>query len=262
VSRDQPSGDRYSARPGQPAFEARIETYGDSAVIVALGDTAGMAVNRRVHRLVRAIGGLRAGQGTSGRGKAASGKAAPAWDPQGPPPIGLPVAGYASVLVPFDPEQIGEDDVRSLLDPLLADPLDDAEPAAATQEPLTIPVRYGGEDGPDLVEVADRHGIRPVDVIELHAATIYEVLFLGFAPGFGYMGPVADEIATPRLPSPRPRVPAGSVGIAGNQTCVYPFATPGGWNLVGRTAMRMWDVARTEPALLAPGQRIRFVPER
>jgi len=272
VSGNRLSGDRRSAEREQPAFEPRIETFGDSAVIVALGNTADIAINRRVHRLVRAIDGLRVGQDTAVEGKAASGKAASgqaapaalhtARDRQRPPPVGLPVAGYASVLVPFDSEEIGEDDVRSLLEPLLADLLDDAEQAATTQEPLTIPVRYGSEDGPDLVELADRHGIRPVDVIELHAATIYEVLLLGFAPGFGYLGPVADEIATPRRPTPRPRVPAGSVGIAGNQTCVYPFASPGGWNLVGRTGMRMWDVTRSEPALLAPGRRVRFVPQR
>src|SRR5207253_6512376 len=106
-----------------------------------------------------------------------------------------------------------------------------------------------------LAVVAERHGLRTSDVVELHSAATYEVLFLGFAPGFGYLGFVPDEIATPRLSTPRPRVAAGSVGIAGNQTCVYPFATPGGWNLIGRTGARMWDIGQAEPALLRPGQR-------
>lgn len=123
-----------------------------------------------------------------------------------------------------------------------------------------IPVCYGGEFGPDLNDVAALHGITPERVIELHTSATYLVYFLGFVPGFAYLGALPRELVTPRLPSPRRKVPAGSVGIAGNQTGVYPFETPGGWRLLGRSPLAMFRTDRDGLSLLAIGDRVRFVP--
>ena len=125
---------------------------------------------------------------------------------------------------------------------------------------VEIPVCYGGEFGPDLEEVAAMHGITPQRVIELHTSTTYLVYFLGFVPGFAYLGELARELVTPRLPSPRSKVPAGSVGIAGNQTGVYPFETPGGWRLLGRSPLEMFRADSDGLSLLSIGDRVRFVP--
>ncbi|HEV2005865.1 MAG TPA: 5-oxoprolinase subunit PxpB, partial [Candidatus Limnocylindrales bacterium] len=126
---------------------------------------------------------------------------------------------------------------------------------------LEVPVRYGGADGPDLDAVAELSGLSRCAVIELHASTAYRVLFLGFAPGFGYLGPLPAGLIGPRRASPRVRVPAGSVAIAGQHTAVYPVESPGGWQLLGRTSAAMWDPRRSPPALLEPGMLVRFVPE-
>jgi KipI family sensor histidine kinase inhibitor len=125
---------------------------------------------------------------------------------------------------------------------------------------IELPTRYGGADGPDLDEVAALHGLSARAVIEFHAGTVYRVAFVGFLPGFAYLGSLPHSLATPRRATPRERVPAGSVGIADRQTGVYPFASPGGWQLIGRTATTVWDPRRDPPALLEPGRRIRFVP--
>src|SRR6185437_5675331 len=110
----------------------------------------------------------------------------------------------------------------------------------------------------DLDEVAQRHALEPHDVICLHEGATYDVYMLGFAPGFSYLGGLATEIATPRRDEPRTAVPAGSVGIGGSQTGIYPLASPGGWQLIGRTPRRLFDVTRECPALLAAGDRVRF----
>jgi KipI family sensor histidine kinase inhibitor len=125
---------------------------------------------------------------------------------------------------------------------------------------IEIPVRYGGEDGPDLDAVASWAGCTAQEVITRHAARTYRVYMLGFVPGFSFMGRVDSSIAAPRHRVPRERVPAGSVGIAGEQTGVYPISTPGGWQLIGRTDVVMFDAARTPPTLLSPGDLVRFVP--
>jgi len=125
---------------------------------------------------------------------------------------------------------------------------------------IDVPVCYGGEFGPDLEEVARFGGCSTGEVVALHASREYRVFMLGFVPGFPYMGSVDARIAAPRRQSPRVRVPAGSVGIAGAQTGIYPSETPGGWNLIGRTTFRAFDLTRTPPSLLGPGSRVRFVP--
>jgi KipI family sensor histidine kinase inhibitor len=181
------------------------------------------------------------------------------------PTIGRPVPAHASILVPFDPLGITLDDAIGLARSAVAS----ADEALVSREvavdgsatvPLEIPVRYGGANGPDLDAVAELHGLRPADVVELHSSAIYRVLFLGFAPGFGYLGGLPAALATPRRDSPRERIPAGTVAIAGQQTCVYPLSMPGGWQLIGRTDTVLFDADRADPALLRPGALVRFVP--
>lgn len=123
---------------------------------------------------------------------------------------------------------------------------------------IDIPVRYGGDDGPDLAVVAAAAGMSGDEVIECHTAGEYVAYFLGFKPGFAYLGGLDPRLATPRLAQPRPRVAAGSVGIGGDQTGVYAVTSPGGWRLIGRTSLGLFDPQRTPAALLAPGDRVRF----
>lgn len=125
---------------------------------------------------------------------------------------------------------------------------------------LEIPVCYDPDLGPDLEALAVRSGLSTEEIVQRHSEQEYRVYMLGFLPGFAYMGAVDAAIATPRQEQPRPFVPAGSVGIAGQQTGIYPLDSPGGWNLIGRTPLRMFDPARAEPALLRPGDRVRFIP--
>lgn len=130
------------------------------------------------------------------------------------------------------------------------------------RSPVEIAVRYGGDAGPDLEAVAEWAGCRPESVIERHCAPTYRVYMLGFVPGFSYMGRVDATIAAPRHRVPRERVPAGSVGIAGEQTGVYPIQSPGGWQVIGRTDTVMFDPTRAQPSLLRPGDLVRFSPVR
>ena len=127
---------------------------------------------------------------------------------------------------------------------------------------LTIPVVYGGEAGPDLGVVAQHSGLSEKQVVELHASVEYLVWGIGFQPGFPYLGGLPAALATPRRAEPRVHVPAGSVGIGGAQTGIYPLATPGGLQLLGRTSLTLFDPSRKEPALLRVGDKIRFVPQK
>ncbi|MFS0873332.1 5-oxoprolinase subunit PxpB [Paenibacillus xylanilyticus] len=125
---------------------------------------------------------------------------------------------------------------------------------------VVIPVCYGGEFGPDLKHVADEHGLTPDEVIAIHASGEYLVHMIGFAPGFPYLGGLSKRIATPRRATPRLRVEAGTVGIGGEQTGVYPVATPGGWQCIGRTPLTLFRPEQDPPSLLQAGDRIRFEP--
>jgi KipI family sensor histidine kinase inhibitor len=127
---------------------------------------------------------------------------------------------------------------------------------------IDIPVIYGNEAGPDLAEVARHSGLSERQAVELHSSVDYVVWFLGFQPGFPYLGSLPERLHTPRRAEPRLQVPAGSVGIGGSQTGVYPLATPGGWQLIGRTTLRLFDPRRDEPVLLRPGDSVRFVPQK
>jgi KipI family sensor histidine kinase inhibitor len=125
---------------------------------------------------------------------------------------------------------------------------------------VRVPTRYGGVHGPDLADVARLSGLPEGEVVRRHAAPVYRVHFLGFTPGFPYLGGLDPRLATPRLDSPRARIPAGSVAIGGVQTGVYPVESPGGWRIVGRTPLRLFDPRWPAPFLLAPGDGLRFVP--
>jgi KipI family sensor histidine kinase inhibitor len=154
----------------------------------------------------------------------------------------------------------------------MADPLDSARRwlrqqaldgnGDETQPPrlVELPVLYGGADGPDLDAVAAQAGLSPAEVIERHAAGDYAVAMLGFAPGFPYLLGLDPALATPRLQTPRTRVAAGSVGIGGAQTGIYPRPGPGGWRIIGRTSAVLFDPGRSSPSLLLPGDRVRFRP--
>jgi 5-oxoprolinase (ATP-hydrolysing) subunit B len=165
---------------------------------------------------------------------------------------------FASVLIDFDPRRWDHARVEGLVQERLAGPQASRPRETRTVE---IPVHYGGEYGPDLEDVARHTGLAPGDVIRLHSGADYLVYFLGFSPGFPYLGGLPPGLATPRLPAPRKRVPAGSVAIGGIQTGVYPAESPGGWRIIGRTPLRLFDLAKDPPALLRAGDHVRFVPQ-
>jgi inhibitor of KinA len=123
---------------------------------------------------------------------------------------------------------------------------------------LVIPVCYGDDFGPDLLTVADTNNLTETEVIAIHTAGHYTVFMIGFVPGFAYMGGMDNRLSTPRKEIPTGRIPAGSVGIAGNQTGIYPMETPGGWQIIGRIPLKMFDVNRTQPSLLKGGDRVTF----
>jgi inhibitor of KinA len=175
-----------------------------------------------------------------------------------------PVAGvrnlhpaYCSLLVKFDALKLGPEELEATLRKYLERLEEVSLPEPRIQE---IPVCYGGVYGPDLDEVAKMRGLTSAQAIERHASVEYLVYFLGFVPGFAYLGELPEELVTPRLGTPRRTVPAGSVGIAGNQTGVYPFATPGGWRLIGRTPLKMFRMDGGRLSLLSLGDRVRFTP--
>jgi inhibitor of KinA len=171
------------------------------------------------------------------------------------------VPAYAAVTVFFEAGPLGGDHLRTSLLKLAAE--SPPSPALASARPpirpppLTIPTRY---NGPDLAQVATSTGLSETEVIRRHAEREYRVYLLGFAPGFAYLGDLDPALVIPRRDTPRTRVPAGSVAIAGAQTGVYPLATPGGWHLIGTTSLRMFDPAREPAALLRVGDRVRFEP--
>jgi KipI family sensor histidine kinase inhibitor len=165
--------------------------------------------------------------------------------------------GYGSVLVRFDPLRCGHAELEAILGFYL-----DRIEELPLPEPrhVEIPVCYGGDFGPDLNDVADLHGMTTTQVIELHSSTSYLVSFLGFVPGFGYLSGLPEALATPRLHVPRRKVPAGSVAIGGSHTGVYPFATPGGWRLIGRTPLQMFRPEREDMSTLSIGDLVSFKP--
>lgn len=167
------------------------------------------------------------------------------------------VPTYCSLMIHYDPDRISCDRLLGTLKELAAS-VDTA--ALPPSEVLEIPVLYGGEMGPDLAHVAENAGISEEEVVKRHSAPEYLIYMLGFTPGFTYLGGLDSSIETPRLKTPRVSIPAGSVGIAGKQTGIYPIASPGGWQLIGRTPVRMYDPLRETPILPRAGQYIHFFP--
>jgi inhibitor of KinA len=218
-----------------------VTPLGDRAVLIHLGD----AIDEAIHRRVRAVSARLAARPVPGTIEV--------------------VPAFASVAVHYDPARVpnGQPDsapyVRfaAAIEAAVANLGEESLPAPRS---VDIPVCYGDRYGPDLGEVAERHGLGPDEVVRLHSAATYRVYMLGFAPGFAYLGGLPDAIATPRRPEPRTAVPAGSVGIGGNQTGIYPLVSPGGWQLIGRTPLRLFDASRSSPTLLAVGDVVTFRP--
>lgn len=202
---------------------------GEKALLVEFGDTLDEAVNARALGLAAHL--ARAEEVTAC------------------------VPGCASVLVEFDRGQA--EAVRGLIRQALE--IGAAASGTVSGRRVVIPVHYGGADGPDLAFVARHNRLTEAEVVRLHASTIYRVYMIGFAPGFPYLGILPERIAAPRLDTPRARVPAGSVGIAGRQTGIYPRESPGGWRLIGRTELQLFDAGQDPPALLCAGDRVQFV---
>jgi inhibitor of KinA len=211
----------------------RILPVGETAFTVEFGDAVDATLNRQVHALDAA---LRA---------------------RSVPGLVETVPTYRSLLVAYDPQVSRADAMRVTLTEALAAMVTVDAPEGRLVE---IPVHYGGVWGPDLADVATHCGMTKQAVIELHAQPVYTVAMLGFAPGFAYLLGLPETLATPRLTTPRLRVPPGSVGIAGAQTGVYALETPGGWRIVGRTDLALFDPARETPFALQAGDRVRFVP--
>lgn len=167
------------------------------------------------------------------------------------------VPTYCSLTIHYAPERIRYEELKERLEALLAVSHKAQKLNTIVME---IPVVYGGEYGPDLETVAAHNGMSPEDVIRIHSGAEYLIYMLGFTPGFSYMGGMDESIATPRLKTPRVLIPAGSVGIAGKQTGIYPIDSPGGWQLIGRTPVKLYDAHRDTPILLDAGLHVKFIP--
>ncbi len=208
-----------------------FQPAGDSAILVTFANTIDLAANRTALGLAQQLSEARL------------------------PGIGSIVPGYVTLLVSYDPLVLGYAVVVDLLHGYLR------QGQATLSEPrlVSIPVVYGGEEGPDLGFVAQHNGLSVQEVIQIHTRSDYPVYMMGFTPGFPYLGGLDARIAAPRMETPRSRVPAGSVGIAGMQTGVYPVDSPGGWRIIGRTELRLFDLTSEPPFLLMPGDVVRFV---
>jgi len=208
----------------------KIVPLSDAAVLVRFGETIDPATNRQVHLLAAAL----------------------ALDPL--PGLLETVPGYASLAVHYDPLALTHAQVCDWLESRLSLA---SKTASRPVKMVEVPVTY---DGPDLEFVAAHCRLTIAEVICLHTANPYTVYMMGFTPGFAYLGILPQTLRVPRLDVPRPRVPAGSVGLAGVQTGIYPVESPGGWRLVGRTSLQLFDPQRELPFLFAPGDKVRFIP--
>lgn len=211
----------------------RILAAGDQALVVEFGNTIDEKLNKKVQLLNRKIEGA----GVKG--------------------IVETVPTFRSLLVTYDPSAVGFEKLKKILEGI---PADDSTEEKEERRVIEIPVCYGGEFGEDLPAVAAHTGLTEEEVIEIHSSREYNIYMLGFLPGFPYLGGLDKRLHTPRLQNPRTRIPAGSVGIGGEQTGVYPLDSPGGWRLIGRTPLKLYDPDREEPFLYQSGDYIRFVP--
>ncbi len=221
-------------RPYRPAKDPfRILPLGDSALTIEFGNEIDPQINAQVVAFANTIVGQQ-------------------WDG-----ILDVVPTFRSVTVFFDPFQMDSAELTKKLTRL---PRPGKNHSALIGTIHEIPVLYGGEYGPDLEDVAAFADLPPAEVAALHASMTYRVYMLGFSPGFPYLGLVPEQLAMPRRPTPRTKVPAGSIGIADRQTGIYPTTTPGGWQLIGRTPLDIYRKTRSDPFLLKPGDLVRFRP--
>ena len=211
----------------------RILTVGDCAISVEFGQEISLEINHKVMALKMVL--------------------------EREPIRGIVelIPTYCSLLIQYDPMELRYGQLRDRLEALVTQ-LDEVE--MQPKKVVEIPVAYGGEYGPDLGEVARVHNISEEEVIKLHSEPEYPIYMLGFVAGFPYLGGINKAIATPRKKSPRLKIEAGSVGIAGEQTGIYSVESPGGWQIIGRTPLKLYDVNRNEPVLLKAGQYIKFKP--
>lgn len=215
-------------------FKPKIVPLGDAALLVQLGDEINVEINHRVQTLAALIDSA--------------------------PLDGVieTVPAYSTLLIHYDPLVLTDSQIRTWVRTKLVH-MDETESRKPRQ--IEVPLRYGGEYGPDLESVAAYHGLHPEDVIRIHSEKPYVIYMMGFTPGFPYMGKLHDAIATPRLETPRKHVPAGTVAIAGSQTGIYPVDSPGGWRLIGWTSLQLFDPKSESPFLFSPGDEVRFVVE-
>jgi KipI family sensor histidine kinase inhibitor len=211
---------------------ARFLAAGDTAVIVEFGDRIDRVVSDRVLRL-------------SAQVRAAN-----------LPGVVETVPTFRSLMVHYDPLATTGANVNAALERLLDGSRGEAKPVKLWR----IPACYAASHAPDLAEVAQRTGLSAAEVVRLHSGTRFHVYMIGFVPGLPYMGDLPELLALPRRADPRIRVPAGSVAIATNMTSIYPLESPGGWHLIGMTPIRLFDLRRAPPALLSPGDAVRFEP--
>ena len=210
----------------------RITFLGDSCLSVAFDEKIDPVINARCLALSAAL------------------------ERQQPAGIRDIVPGFHTVAVYFDPLKVKRDALAADVQRAASAGVSSAADAAA---PVEIAVRYGVEEGPDLAAVAAFAGCSEAEVVRIHSEAVYRVYMLGFLPGFAYLGSVDRRIAMPRLDTPRVKVAAGSIGIAGIQTGIYPCDTPGGWRIIGRAAVKAFDLSRPSPSLFKPGQRVKFI---
>ena len=209
----------------------KIIAASDSSLLVVFGNVISLALHQRVMVLFRAFQALH--------------------DPR----VRNLHPGYASLLIDFDPLQLTHEELTATVQQLAG--TGDLT-AGENGNVVTIPVCYDAEFGPDLADVALHASISVEEVVRLHSSPTYHVYFLGFSPGFVYLGGLPEILHTPRLATPRTSVAGGSVGIAGHQTGIYPVDSPGGWKLIGRTPVRMFDSEATPPTRLQPGDGMKF----
>jgi KipI family sensor histidine kinase inhibitor len=210
----------------------QIRHLGDRGLLVELGRRIDPVVNRRVQQLMRRL----AREEIEG--------------------LLETVPAYSSLLIVYDPLRVAPEALkRQIAMRCDFDTMDDTEDRPIRE----IPVVYGGEAGPDLETVAEYHGLSAADVVRLHSGSVYRVYMIGFTPGYPYMGELPEALNTPRRDTPRTRIPKGSVAIAQRQTGIYPVVSPGGWQIIGRTPLELFDARQAHPSLLSMGDQVRFV---
>lgn len=211
----------------------KIVPEGDSSILIVFGNEICPETNRRISAVVHLI-----------RSQKIEG-------------LVDMIPSYCALLVNYNPHVLGYEAIRERIEKLLSI---DVSEAAGTKRVFEIPVCYGGAYGPDIQNIADHAGMSVEEVISLHSSRDYLIYMLGFLPGFCYLGGLDERIHTPRLANPRLKIPAGSVGVGGAATGIYPMESPGGWQLMGLTPVRTYDPDRKVPILLEAGDYIRFIP--